>query len=77
MEFLCSAAHCSSLPLHPVLTQIKLTAKKNEIEISMLKNNAQISILQASGVGSLPSLSFFQKVTMTSCETVLTFMSCS
>jgi hypothetical protein len=33
MEFLCSAAHCSSLPLHPVLTRIKLTAKKNEIEI--------------------------------------------
>jgi len=34
---LCCAAHCSSLPLHPVLTRIKLTAKKNEIEISRLK----------------------------------------
>jgi hypothetical protein len=62
MEFLCSAAHCYSLPLHPVLTQIKLTAKKNEIEISRLKHSAQIFILQASGVGSLPSLSIFRRL---------------
>jgi len=62
MEFLCCAAHCSSLPLHSVLTQIKLIAKKNEFEISRLKNRAQMSILQVSWVGSLPSLPFLRRL---------------